>query len=94
MDDAIPMDAASHAAHLPELRAHAEHAFAQALEANAPEYWREAIAVYQELVAHNPAQGEYWWRLVAAEFRGRRKPIPVAVQRADRERVEFVSSRV
>ena len=38
MDDATPMSAASHAAHLPGLRAHAEHAFAQALEADGHTY--------------------------------------------------------
>ena len=67
MDDATLMDAASHAAHLPELRAHAEHRFAQALESNVPERWREAVAVYQQLIAHNPAQGEYWWRLAVSQ---------------------------
>src|SRR4051794_19132692 len=63
MDDATPMNAASHAAHQPELRTHAEHVFAQALEINAPDRWGAGVAAYQELVAYNPAQGEYWWRL-------------------------------
>jgi tetratricopeptide (TPR) repeat protein len=67
MDDATPMDAASYAAHLPELRAHAEDTFAQALESNVPERWREAVAAYQQLVAHNSTQGEYWWRLAVSQ---------------------------
>jgi tetratricopeptide (TPR) repeat protein len=66
MDDATPIDAASHAAHLPELRAYAEHTFAQALETNAPERWREAVAAFQQLVAHNSTQGEYCWRLAVS----------------------------
>jgi Peptidase family S41 len=66
MNDPTRIPDTAHAAQLPELRAHAEHVFAQAMEANAPERWHQTVTAYQKLVAYNPAQGEYWWRLAVS----------------------------
>jgi hypothetical protein len=57
MDGVTPVDAVSCTAYLPELHAHAEHTFAQGSAADAPENWRETVAAYEQLVAHNSTQG-------------------------------------